>query len=89
MRNWILLLSLLMVMPLVQAETAEEKGLAIITETDNRDKGWHDSSADMLMTLRNRQGKESIREIRVKNLEVDGDGDKTMIIFNFSRFPKK
>lgn len=85
MRNWILLLSLLMVMPLVQAETAEEKGLAIITETDNRDKGWHDSSADMLMTLRNRQGKESIREIRVKNLEVDGDGDKGLTVFNKPR----
>jgi len=34
------------------------------------------------MILRNKQGQESTREIRSKTLEVDGDGDKTMIIFD-------
>ncbi len=85
MTKWILLLSLLVTMPLAQAETDEQRGLAIITESDNRDKGWQDSSADMLMTLRNRQGKESIREIRISNLEVDGDGDKGLTVFNKPR----
>ena len=70
---------------MIYAETAEEKGLKIITEVDGRDQGWQDSLADMLMTLRNRNGKESIREIRVKTLEVIGDGDKGLTVFNQPR----
>lgn len=86
MRNWMITLVLLLgLLPLVQAETVEEKGLSIIVESDNRDKGWQDSSADMLMTLRNKKGRESIREIRVKNLEVDGDGDKGLTVFDQPR----
>lgn len=86
MRNWILTFVLLLgLLPIAQAETAQEKGLAIITEADNRDQGWQDSSADMLMTLRNKKGKESIREIRVKSLEVDGDGDKSLTVFDQPR----
>ncbi len=85
MHSWISLLILLMVMPLVQAETDTEKGLAIITEADKRDLGWQDSTAEMLMTLRNRQGKESVREIRVKNFEIVGDGDKGLTVFDKPR----
>jgi outer membrane lipoprotein-sorting protein len=79
------LLLLAGLLPTVQAETAEEKGLAIIIESDNRDKGWQDSSAEMRMTLRNKKGKESIREIRIKNLEMDGDGDKGLTVFDQPR----
>ena len=86
MRNWMITLIILLgILPLAQAETAEEKGLAIIVESDNRDKGWQDSIADMLMTLRNKKGKESIRKIRVKNLEVEGDGDKGLTVFDQPR----
>jgi outer membrane lipoprotein-sorting protein len=67
------------------AETAEEKGLAIAVEADNRDKGWGDASAEMTMILRNKSGKESLREIRVTNLEVDGDGDKGLTVFDEPR----
>lgn len=72
-------------MPVVQAETAEEKGLAIAVESDNRDKGWADSSANMKMVLRNRHGKESVREIRVTNLEMENDGDKGLTVFDTPR----
>jgi outer membrane lipoprotein-sorting protein len=34
------------------------------------------------MILRNRQGDESLREVRVRTLEVDGDGDKSLSIFD-------
>lgn len=64
------------------AETAEEKGLAIAVEADLRDQGFVDSTANMRMTLRNRTGKESIRNVRVKTLEVEGDGDKSLSIFD-------
>lgn len=69
----------------VFAETPEEKGLAIAIEGDKRDTGWGDSQADMLMILKNRQGKESVREVRVRSLEVEGDGDKGLSIFDKPR----
>jgi outer membrane lipoprotein-sorting protein len=66
----------------LHAETPAEKGLAIATEADRRDQGYGDSSATMEMVLRNRAGDEAVREIRVKSLEVEGDGDKSLIIFD-------
>ena len=67
------------------AETAEEKGLAIAVEADKRDKGWGDQATTSKMTLRNSQGAESTREIQGKALEVEGDGDKSLTIFNTPR----
>jgi outer membrane lipoprotein-sorting protein len=64
------------------AETAEEKGLAIAVEADKRDAGYGDSTAAMLMALRNRHGQESRREMRYRTLEVLGDGDKSLTIFD-------
>lgn len=67
------------------ALTAPEQGLAISQETKLRDSGWTDSTADMLMLLRNKQGQESIREIKIKSLELQDDGDKSLTIFNKPR----
>ena len=64
------------------AETPEEKGLAIATEADLRDTGFEDSTADMLMILKNRHGQESRRKIRFRSLEVKGDGDRSLTIFD-------
>ncbi len=64
------------------AETAEEQGLAIAVEADKRDEGFGDSTANMIMELRNKQGDTSTRYIRIKTLEVIGDGDKSMSIFD-------
>lgn len=78
-----LLLALLPLSALeVMAETAEEKGLAIAIEADKRDNGFGDSTADMIMELRNKQGDTSVREIRIKTLEVANDGDKALSIFD-------
>ncbi|PKI16857.1 outer membrane lipoprotein-sorting protein [Colwellia sp. 12G3] len=60
----------------------EQKGLDISMEAKKRDLGWQDSTADMLMLLRNKQGQESLREIKMKSLEVHDDGDKSLTIFN-------
>ena len=51
-------------------------------EADRRDTGFKDSTADMLMVLKNKHGQESIRKVRSKVLEVDGDGDKSLTIFD-------
>lgn len=58
------------------------KGLAIATERKIRDEGWGDSEAKTTMVLRNAKGEESIREIRTLNLEVAGNGDKGLTIFD-------
>ncbi len=39
----------------------------------------------MLMILKNKHGQESIRKIRIKTLEVEGDGDKSLTIFDNPR----
>ncbi len=79
------ILILLMLSNYIQAETAEEKGLAIAVEADKRDSGWGDQKASMQMILRNRHGDKSIREMHTKSLEVEGDGDKTLIVFDRPR----
>ena len=66
----------------VAAISDEEKGLAIAMEADKRDNGFGDSIANMTMELRNKQGDSSTRHIRIKTLEVTGDGDKSMSIFD-------
>lgn len=74
------LLSLLLLS--AYAATPEERGLEIAIEVDRRDTGWGDQQADLKMILRNRQGEESTREIRTRTLEVEGDGDKGLTIFD-------
>ncbi|WDE10782.1 outer membrane lipoprotein-sorting protein [Thalassomonas haliotis] len=67
------------------AQSPQEKGLAISKESKERDLGWTDSTADMKMLLRNKQGQESVREIKMRNMEVADDGDKSLTIFNKPR----
>lgn len=67
---------------LVLSMTAEEKGLSIAQEVDNRDIGWKGATTKMKMVLENRQGDQSSRDVRVKFLEVKGDGDKGLTIFD-------
>ncbi len=64
------------------AQTPEEKGLEITVEADRRDTGFHDSTASMRMLLRNKQGDKSSRDIRVRTLEQENDGDKSLTIFD-------
>lgn len=69
----------------VFAETPEEKGLAIAIEADKRDSGWGDQTVTLKMVLRNRHGQESTRNTHSKTLEVQGDGDKQLSIFDTPR----
>jgi outer membrane lipoprotein-sorting protein len=59
-----------------------ERGLEIATEAERRDTGWSDSSVTLTMTLRNQHGDESVRTLRSLALEVEGDGDRSMTIFD-------
>ncbi len=70
---------------LALATTPAERGLAIATEAHQQDRGWADLRASLRMTLRNAAGEESLRELRVSMLEVDGDGDQSLIVFDSPR----
>jgi outer membrane lipoprotein-sorting protein len=67
---------------LALAEEESNRGLEIATESDKRSNGFVDSSSNMKMTLINRHGESSTRELRVRAMEVEGDGDKSMTIFD-------
>lgn len=64
---------------------ATARGRSIAVEADRRDTGFGDLTAELVMILRNRHGQESRRDIRLRTLEVDGDGDKSLSIFDRPR----
>ena len=76
------LLLLVLCSAFAYAQTPEEKGLEIAVEADKRDNGFGDVTSKMTMTLKNANGDESVREMRSKTLEVTGDGDKGLTIFD-------
>ncbi len=55
---------------IASAGTSENMGLAITLEANRRDTGFGDSTVKMRMFLRNKQGRESVREVRIKTLET-------------------
>ena len=67
---------------LAVAETSQEKGLQIAKEIKARDRGWSNSQSEMVMTLRTKNGQEIERKMRTRSLEIDGDGDKGLTIFD-------
>ncbi len=78
----ILLASLLCLPLIANAQSAEDKGLQIAKDAKAYDQGFVDFTADMNMTLKNKKGETSTRKIRIRTLEVQGDGDKSMSIFD-------
>ncbi|MCP4414592.1 MAG: outer membrane lipoprotein-sorting protein [Gammaproteobacteria bacterium] len=69
----------------IQAGEAENKGLAISIESKSRDLGWKDTQAEMKMLLKNQHGETSVRQMRIKSMEQDNDGDKSLTIFDTPR----
>ena len=67
------------------ADTPEERGLAIAQEADRRDTGWGDIHVSLTMINRNSLGDESTREMRLRSIEIESDGDKSLIIFDSPR----
>ena len=73
--------------PLAASEDSspEAAGLALAREAREAKLGFGNFTARQTMVLRNKQGRESRRELRVKVLEVEGDGDKSMFVFDQPR----
>ncbi|MGI9626712.1 MAG: outer membrane lipoprotein-sorting protein [Longimicrobiales bacterium] len=66
----------------VQAQNGTPTGIEVAQRAEQVEGGFGDQSASLTMTLRNRNGDESTRRMRNLTLEVDGDGDKTLVIFD-------
>jgi len=82
----VLLISLISLMSInTFAVTSEEQGRIIAKAAKNQDTGWVDYTADMKMYLHNKQGQSSLRELKIKTLELKNDGDKSLTIFNKPR----
>ncbi|GAA6184206.1 outer membrane lipoprotein-sorting protein [Aliiglaciecola sp. NS0011-25] len=64
------------------AQSPQEKGLEIAKERKLRDRGWGDSVAQLTMILRNSQGQETERAMRLHGLENLDGGDKSLTIFD-------
>ena len=58
-----------------------KKGRDIIKLVKEKDAGWGNQVSDVHMVLKNKQGQESKRFMKIKSLEVEGDGDKSLTIF--------
>lgn len=86
MRGIIFAVFALIVAPMsVHAQSAEEIGLQITTESRQKQYGFVNYTANLTMILRNKQGKESSRKVRLKVLEVEGDGDRSLFVFDEPR----
>ena len=64
---------------------AEQMGLEIALEAREKRLGFGNFTARQSMLLRNKRGQESQRELRVKVMEVDGDGDMSLFVFDEPR----
>ena len=65
--------------------TPEEIGQMIAIDARESGKGFKNFTANMQMTLRSKNGREIDRAMRLKVLETDNDGDKTLFVFDRPR----
>ena len=68
--------------PEAAAQSAAQKGLQIAKAARAADRGFGNYTAELNMILRNRSGQESRRTLRIKVLEVRGDGNKIVFVFD-------
>ncbi|MCY4147850.1 MAG: outer membrane lipoprotein-sorting protein [Gammaproteobacteria bacterium] len=65
--------------------TPQEIGEKIAADARESAKGFDNFTANMKMTLRSKNGREIERALRLKVLETDNDGDKTLFVFDQPR----
>ena len=63
----------------------KNKGLEIAIMADSNISGFIDSRSQMKMLLKNKKGQITERSMRSKIMEVKGDGDKSLIVFETPR----
>jgi outer membrane lipoprotein-sorting protein len=69
----------------IAAQTSTNQGLAIAMEADQRDQGFNDMTADLTMLLNISAEEQITRTMRQMILEVEDDGDKSIMVFDRPR----
>jgi outer membrane lipoprotein-sorting protein len=60
----------------------QKRGLEIAMRVIEADTGWNDVEVSMTMVLENAMGEKSLRDLSMKSMEVESDGDKSLLIIN-------
>ena len=84
MLKTITLVSILALAPIgALAQSAAERGYAIAERSDLSDRGFGQSSVELTMTLTNRNGASTTRQLQIDTLEKSGrgNGDRSLIQF--------
>ncbi len=68
-----------------QVNASNDKGLWIANQIDKTNEGFVNQIANIKMTLSNKHGQKSTRQMKVKTLEVANDGDKSLTVFSTPR----
>ncbi|CAA0123478.1 Uncharacterised protein [Halioglobus japonicus] len=71
--------------PAALASADEDKGQAIAVEADRRDNGFGDTAVDLTMLIASSAENVTTREMRQMVLEVEDDGDKSIMVFDRPR----
>ncbi len=85
MKKIILITAVLLSSMGINAQSPEARGLEIAKAAEQADLGFKSSSVDLKMTLKNKNGQTSERDLTTKTLELTADGDKSLIVFNSPR----
>ena len=85
MKNTLIILGLLFGTTVGWAQTPEQKGLEIAKKSEDVDRGFESIQVSLKMILTNKHGQESTRYLENNILELDADGDKSLIVFNSPR----
>ncbi|MFY0654785.1 MAG: outer membrane lipoprotein-sorting protein [Cyclobacteriaceae bacterium] len=64
------------------AQDPAAKGLEIAKAAEEADLGFESSKVNLMMVLTNKHGQESTRDMSTLTLELNEDGDKSLIVFN-------
>lgn len=82
MKNYILAVLAFAIIGITYAQTPEERGLEIAKAAEQADLGFNSSTVNLKMTLKNKNGQTSERDLTTRTLELTEDGDKSLIVFN-------
>ena len=82
MKNTIITFIAVIAFGFVNAQTPEERGLEIAIAAEKADLGFQSTSVNIKMTLKNKNGQTSERDLTTQTLELTEDGDKSLIVFN-------
>ncbi|MGH8605636.1 MAG: outer membrane lipoprotein-sorting protein, partial [Gammaproteobacteria bacterium] len=65
----------------VHAKEATPEAIDIARERKLKDSGWGTTEAELAMVLYSKSGDTSSRSLRIRTMEVQNDGNKSLIIF--------